>query len=348
MKNLDISQIEIQNLITHSVGNKQREERLALSHETTNVGDETRKLLLKYFLQPLKDNEIFSFVHSVNISFNEVFALVRGIFREPRSFVSASQSLAKLLYESSTHPKIKSGELNVAYFSDIIFVDEIVDAVGIFKSETNVPFIKMERQSSKFKIEHDYGFEVKGIDKGCLIMNTGEEEGYRVLIFDGSSKGNEAQYWKDDFLKLEPVNDDYYQTDQFLGLTKSFITEGLPEELAANKAGRIDMLNRSVNYFKTHESFDRDEFAGEVFEDDRVREVFRDYDSSYRTENGLDLSESFEISPYAVRKQARVFKSIIKLDKNFHIYVHGAAENIEQGTDADGRKYYKIYYENEL
>ena len=50
---------------------------------------------------------------------------------------------------------------------------------------------------------------------------------------------------------------------------------------------------------------------------------------------------------YAVKKQARSIKSIIKLDKNFHIYVHGSRELIEQGVDEEGRKFYKIYYKEE-
>jgi hypothetical protein len=48
-----------------------------------------------------------------------------------------------------------------------------------------------------------------------------------------------------------------------------------------------------------------------------------------------------------VKKQARVFKNILKLDKNFDIYIHGNRELIEKGIDENGRKYYKIYYEEE-
>ena len=61
----------------------------------------------------------------------------------------------------------------------------------------------------------------------------------------------------------------------------------------------------------------------------------------------MELADSFEISAQAVKKQARVFKNVLKLDKNFHIYIHGNREMIEQGVDENGRKYYKIYYEEE-
>ena len=38
---------------------------------------------------------------------------------------------------------------------------------------------------------------------------------------------------------------------------------------------------------------------------------------------------------------------LIKLDKNFHIYIHGDRQLIEQGVEKDGRKFYKIYYDEE-
>ena len=58
------------------------------------------------------------------------------------------------------------------------------------------------------------------------------------------------------------------------------------------------------------------------------------------------MPESYDISESAVKKQARAYKSVIKLDKNFHIYVHGNRELIEQGEDEKG-KYYKVYFKEE-
>ena len=60
------------------------------------------------------------------------------------------------------------------------------------------------------------------------------------------------------------------------------------------------------------------------------------------------FNDIFAISPHAVKKQARVFKSVLKLDKNFHIYIHGDRSLIERGTEKDGRKFYKIYYREEF
>lgn len=347
MTSLDFTQVEIKNLITHSVGNKLRDEKFSLSSEPTILADDTKDFLLKYFLLPVKTEEFFCFTHSVKLELNDVFDVAKSIFSNSKQFVENSQSIAKLLYEQSLHPKIKEGELNVVLFSNVILDDEVVNAIGIFKSETDTPFLQMDKQSSKFSIKHEYGFEIKGVDKGCIIFNTDQENGYKVLIIDNTNKSAEAQYWKDDFLKVKPIANEFHQTNQFLGITKNFVTKQLDEEFEVTKADKIDLLNRSVEYFKTHDNFDKKEFEKEVLQDTGIIKSFRNFDNNYRQENDIELSDSFEISTQAVKKQARVFKSVLKLDKNFHIYIHGDRELIEQGIDENGRKYYKIYYETE-
>jgi len=347
MTTLDFIQVELQQLITHHVGNKLRDEKYLLSIEATNIEDETKNFLLRYFLLPVKAEEFYSFTHSVKLELNNIYSVVENIFSSPKKFIPNSQSIAKLLYEQSMHPKIKEGELNIAYFSNVVLDDEVVDAIGIFKSETNVPFLKMKNQKSKFTINHDYGFEIKGIDKGCIIFNIDQQNGYKILIIDNANKSAEAQYWKDDFLKVKEVANDFHQTNQFLGIAKNFVTKQLSEEFEVSKADKIDLLNRSVDYFKTHESFDKKEFEKEVFQDSGMIKSFRNFDSIYREENEIEITDNFEISPQAVKKQARVFKSVLKLDKNFHIYIHGDRELIEQGVEKDGRKFYKIYFQQE-
>lgn len=347
MTKLDFTEVELKQLITHHVGNKLRVEDVLLSRETTIIENETKTFLLKYFLLPIKPEEFYAFNHSVELEMNDLYSIIVKIFTNPKQFIKHSQSIAKLLYEQSMHPKIREGELNVALFSNIILDDEVVDAIGIFKSETNVPFLKIENQNSKFSINHDYGFEINGMDKGCIIFNADQEDGYRILIIDNANKSSEAQYWKDDFLKVKPIANEFHQTNQFLGIAKNFVTKQLDEEFEISKAEKIDLLNRSVEYFKTHEIFDKIDFEKKVFQDKDVIKSFRSFDAAYQQENDLELADNFEISADAVKKQARVFKSVLKLDKNFHIYIHGDRSLIEQGVERDGRKYYKIYFDKE-
>jgi hypothetical protein len=347
MTNLDFTQATMRNLITHHVGNKLRDENIRLTSESTSFKEETKDFLLRYFFLPIKADAFYAFTHSIKLEMNDIFSIVSNMFNGKKEFINNSKSIAKLLYENSMHPKIKGGELNIAYFSNVVLDDEIVDAIGIYKSETDVPFLKMEIGKTKYNINHDHGFEIKGVDKGCIIFNTSQESGFQVLIIDNPSKSADAQYWKDDFLKIKPIANEFHQTNQFLGIAKNFVSKQLEEEFEVSKADKIDLLNRSVEYFKTHETFNKKEFEKDVFQDSGIIKSFRNFDSNYRQENEIQITDNFDISPQAVKKQARVFKNVLKLDKNFHIYIHGNREMIEQGVDKDGRKYYKIYYDQE-
>jgi len=89
------------------------------------------------------------------------------------------------------------------------------------------------------------------------------------------------------------------------------------------------------------------DFEDTVFEQPEVIDSFRSY--TQRNTHDMDVNEldAFDISDYAVRKRTGIFKSVLKLDKNFHIYIHGDRNQIEKGVDEEGRKFYKIYYQNE-
>lgn len=347
MNKIDFTQVDVEKIVTHQIGNKLRDEKYSLSNEESNLEPDTKNYLLKYFFSLIRTEELYTFTHAVNIEMNEVFTLTKDIFSNADSFISNSQNIAKLLYEQSMHPKIKEGQLNVALFSNILIEDEFVNVLGIFKSETSAPFIQMRKQKSNYNIIHEIGFDLKSLDKGCLIFNAEKENGYVVSIIDNTNKGSEAQYWKDDFLGVQPIANEYHQTNQFLSIAKQFVTKKIDEEFEVSKPDKIELLNRSVDYFKTRDQFDKEEFEAEVFGDNNLIESFRKFDHDYRKNNEIKLSDNFVISSPAVKKQARAFKSVLKLDKNFHIYIHGNRDLIEQGTDENGRKFYKIYYEEE-
>lgn len=348
MAHFDLTEVKIEKLITHHIGNKNKEENVTLSHDLSTLKNEqTLGFVLKYFLNQFKPIEYQQFTHTIELEMNEIYSIVRKIFSIPDTFISQSQNIAKLLYEYSDHPMIKSGELNVVHFSNTKYDNEIIDAVGIFKSESNVPFLKMYDNSSNFSIEHQFGFELKGIDKACLIFDIDRQEGYKVLVIDNTNKSNEAQYWHDGFLQVTPCNDEYNNTKDIMKITKDFVTKKLTEDFDVTKTEKIDLLNRTIDYFKNNESFEKEEFEQEVFQDNNVINAFQEFDNSFREENEMEANDSFSISNQAVKKQARAFKSVLKLDKNFHVYIHGDKDLIERGEDSNGRKFYKIYYENE-
>jgi antitoxin component HigA of HigAB toxin-antitoxin module len=338
--------VTIKSAIVHNVDNKMDQGNYLLSKRCLSVNDEIKQLLTDYFLSAFKTTEYFNFYHDIDINMNEVFTCVSKIFDSPDSLLKQSVNLAKHLYDQSVHPKIKGGEFYTVYFKDCIIDGETVDAVGLFKSENKDVFLKVYPAGDGFEIESDKGININKLDKGCLIFNTEKENGYIVAVVDNTNKGVEAQYWIDDFLHVRQRKDEYYNTQNVLSLAKRFIKDELPQQFDISKADQIDLLNRSVKFFKENDSFDFREFTHEVMGDVDVIESFMRYKTAYEQDYETDIADSFIISENAVKKQARFLKSVIKLDKNFHIYIHGDRNLIEQGEDRKG-KFYKVYYQKE-
>lgn len=339
----------MEKLAAHRVGNKTKDEELQLSKLLLDISDlKVKEMLFKYFLTPFTNPEYYSFTFSnEDFTMNPMFVFASQIFDKIKDFHADSVNIAKYLYEQSVHPNIKSGDLFIAFFSELVIEDEVTDAIGIFKSENKQAFLKLNSRNDDFTIKCDDGINIEKLDKGCLIFNTDKDTGYKVCIVDKSSKSVEAQYWKDTFLQLTPCADNYHKTKEFLHITNKFVNKQLSKDYEISKADQIDLLNRSVEYFKTHDTLDKDEFEKEVFKDRGMIESFRNFDELYRAKYEMELNDSFEISPTALKKQERILRSVLKLDKNFHIYIHGDANLIEQGVERDGRKYYKIYFDKE-
>ncbi|MEE9372825.1 MAG: nucleoid-associated protein [Saprospiraceae bacterium] len=335
----------ILSLITHHVGNSHYEDSLILSDETSSLSDEaTMEYLMAYFLSQFQPVDIQKFTHTIGLEMNEVYSCIKNIFHDENQFIQESKNLTKMLYQHAVHPQIKSGELNVVLFENVELDGISVSAVGIFKSESNVPFLRMATQKQGYFIDHEYGFDLKSLDKACLVFNIDESEGYQAITIDKKNK-SDAQYWVDDYLRLTPIADEYNVTKEFLSVTKDFLTDELPSIGPLERTDQIDMLNRTMDYFKGNETFNKEEFENEVFQSDNVISSFRNFEEGLAEEQ--QPQQSFYISEKAVKKQARIYKSVLKLDKNFHVYIHGNRDMIEKGVDEEGRKYYKIYYEEE-
>jgi len=326
----------------HKVGNKLSEP-LYLSKSAFKTGSELDDLFLDYFLTHFKNQEFYNLYHDSDLELNEVYSYACRMFDDPGSLFIQSVSLAKHLYEKSTHPKIKGGEFYTVFFRDCVLDGEAVDAVGLFKSENKDTFLKVSPGADGMGVQSEQGINIAKLDKGCLIFNTEREKGFVVAVVDNTNKGTEAQYWIDDFLHVRPRKDEYYNTRNVLSLCKDFVTTELPKSFAVSKADQVDLLNKSVKFFKENESFDMKEFSAEVISQPEIIESFRRFKQTFQQDQELDIAENFNISESAVKKQARIFKSVIKLDRNFHIYIHGNRELIEQGSDEKG-KYYKVYY----
>jgi hypothetical protein len=340
--------ISLQKLIIHYVGSKNNLDPVYLSRKALEPDDETTAALQESFLSRFKSNhEYYSFHHPSSLQFNEVYQYAKQLFEDASAFEDVSAAIARHLYEQSTHPKVKGGELYVAYFEGLPVESRMHKAIGLFKTENKSLFLDVKQSPHQLDLQMKEGVELTKMDKGCLIINTKEGEGYDVLIFDNQNRGEEAQYWKEKFLSLTPKQNEFHHTSHILSLTKQFITTQLEDEIKMPKAEQADLLQKSIGYFKSNEAFDIEEFQSQVFQKEEMIESFRRFGSQYVQNNDYDIAASFDISPEAVKKQSRIYKSVLKLDKNFHIYIHGRTDLIEKGMEMDGRKYYKIYYQDE-
>jgi len=344
----DFSSSSINRLFVQFVGNKSGDEGVRFSGNELELTGELKDCLQNYFLTSFRDCEYYNLYHESDICLNEVYTYISAIFEDPGCLHEQSVNLAKHLYEQSVHPKIKGGEFYVVYFSDCIIEGETVDAVGLFKSENKDTFLKVYQEQDGFTIDAETGININRLDKGCLIFNSEKEKGYLVSVVDNTGKGNDAQYWTDRFLHVRPRNDGFFQTKNLLSLTKSFVVEKLPEQFEMTRADQAELLNRSVKFFREKDSFEMDEFASEVLAEPEVIDSFKSYKSKFEQERDIELNDNFSISEAAVKKQSRVFRSVIKLDRNFHIYVHGDHQKIIKGYDEEtGMHFYQLFFKEE-
>lgn len=313
------------------------------------IDEKLSEVLCLFFLKPFKLQNFYTFSHELDVAYNGAFASCRNVFEsgDEESLLAEAQNLLKLLYSVSENENIKEGEIYVASFDSIALQDGEVNALGIFKSEDRDPFIRIYQDENALGISSDEGISLHNVNKGALILNDPEQKTYSVLVFDKSNKISPARFWIDQFLNLAPIEDEFYQTKNFMHLCKDFVLKDRGGEL--DRADQVDLLNRSVDYFKDREQFKQEEFEEEVLQEPETRQAFIDYQETYKEENQLEnLQPEFEISKPAYKAAKRHIRSVIKLDKNFHVYVHGKRELIERGfDDTRGQNYYKLFFDAE-
>jgi len=345
---------KIKNLSVHQVGNKLRDEFYVLGEPflpAKDQVDELNNILLKFFCQGfMQVNDVYRLFHpNGDLKCNEVCYYVSKFFDSMIDLHELSVELTKYLYETSCHLKIRSSDFYVVHFTDIQFEGELFEAVGLFKSYSKTNFLQVNSDSIgvEFKITRD-AINMDSIDEGTLILKSEKDLGYKVL-FVNSKNTVESQIWKDEFIRVSVRNDDYQQTSNIIKLAKNFIIDKMDDMFELEKVDKIDMLNKTGQYFKEHETYDQEEFLDVVFgSNEKAVELFTDYKDAFTEEFDMPIKSSFDISNKAVKKVQTSLKSVIKLDKNAHIYLHGKRDMIEKGFDEQkGMNFYKVYFQNE-
>jgi len=338
---IDGKESMVDEFVLHRIGANSAESVFS-DHSAVLQGPEEQEFLRKLFLRPFASMaQTLEFAPEIDGKENVLHAVCKAI-ETGDDLVGSSTIIANHLINASENHAIKGGDLFVVKFSHVVLGTSMYEAVGIYKFDEKEVFIESKVKGKELGMQLKRGLGTTKPNMACLVVFT--KKGYTLFMIDDRSHNPS---WQQDFIGHRLKRDNVNSTSSVLEMTKSFITEKLPQDFEIPKADQIDLLNRSVQYFKDNSEFDKNAFAQEVFQEESVMGSFQKFGEQFQESHGMELDDNFEISSHAVKRQARIFKTVLKLDKNFHIYIHGDRNKIEHGVDDGGRKFYKIYYELE-
>lgn len=336
---------ELANFIVHQIGNSYIGETSKYSKYELDLREFEQVELMKLLIKPYKElKNSFRFDHVAGTKHNVLFNLSTNVF-DNESFVDLSIDISKCLFSQSNHHSIKSGQLFVAKLKNLEYNDHVVDGLLISKIESGTKFIKPEEQNDYVTIQIDQGIVTRNIEKSCLIINKDYHEGY--IVFNFEKNNSDTNYWSKNFLNIIEKDDDFNVTNNIISGYREYLNSDALYQNYSKKE-KIELVNETINYLETCES----EIKISTLLKDGINSGIDTNDFKFFLEEKFNeefvsSNRQFSASHDAIKIQKKKFRSIIKLDKNFHIYIHGNERMIEQGIDSDGQKYYKFYYESE-
>ena len=346
---INLFNTHVENLSIHRVGNKNKEEQIFLSENPYSLNDEIMPILKEYFFKAFREKEenYYQFAHDVDLEYNEMFNLATEIFNKPSEIHNVSKKITQHLFEQSNHPHIKSGEVYIAYLTNVSIDNNVVDAIGVFKSEIKTDFLQFQENGSNLEMILQDGINLNKLDKGCLIFNYKKEEGYKILTVD--SNRYDARYWLEHFLSVDVFQDETFMTKKYLQFCKDFAKEVvLPAE---DKKEEVLFMNRAVNHFAKNDEFEETAFLNDVINNPDLIPEFKNYKVDKGAKYSIEDISSFPIANAAVTDVRRKLKNTIELDTNIQIRLdfinpESAEKFVEKGWDEEKQMYYYLVYFN--
>lgn len=346
---INLFNAHIENLSIHRVGNKSRNEAIFLSENQYGLNDEIVPILKEYFFKSFREKEenYFQFAHEVDLEYNDMFNLATEIFENPSAAHEVSKKITKHLFEQSNHPHIKNGEVYVTYLTNVSIDNNVVDAIGVFKSELRTDFLQFEEKGSNLEMILQEGINLNKLDKGCLIFNYKKDEGYKILTID--SNRYDARYWLEHFLSVDAFQDENFMTKKYLKFCQEFAKEVVfPAE---DKKQEVMFMNRAVNHFAKNDTFEETAFLNEVMDNPDLIPEFKSYKADRGEKYSIEDVTSFPIANAAVSDARKSIKNVINLDTHIQIKLdfinpESAEKFVEKGWDEEKQMYYYLVYFN--
>jgi len=334
------------------VGNPLRGEPLQTSRHLCQFEPNDAELLTDCFLKPFRSLDLHQLHHHSSLVQNELYTYASAIFENEASLLEQSSLIARHLYTKSHHPNIKSGDLCISLLKNLgLGGREDVQAISIIKSESREAFLQISERDGDLVLSTEQGIYPDKIDKGCLIINHSQEDGFWVYLFDKS--GGNTHFWNRDFVGAQPVKSDAYLTKRYGELCVNFAEKGLPDELG--QEDRAEVAKTAIDYLSAAEEFDEAEFKKATFSNEpELIKKFDAFKADFEEERGQQLEPQFKVSKKEAEKVKRRMKSRLRLDVGVDLtfssaFLHGATDLLERGHDDErGMEYVKIYYYREL
>ncbi len=346
---INLFNTHIESLSIHRVGNKSRNESIFLSDNPYGLNDEIVPILKEYFFKSFREKEenYFQFSHEVDLEDNDMFNLATEIFENPGNVHDVSKKITQHLFEQSNHPHIKNGEVYVTYLTNVSIDNNVVDAIGVFKSELRTDFLQFEEKGSSLEMILQEGINLNKLDKGCLIFNYKKEEGYKILTVDINRY--DARYWLEHFLAVDAFQDENFMTKKYLKFCQEFAKEVVfPAE---DKKQEVMFMNRAVNHFAKNDNFEETAFLNEVMDNPDLIPEFKSYKADRGEKYSIEDVTSFPIANAAVTDARKSIKNVINLDTHIQIKLdfinpESAEKFVEKGWDEEKQMYYYLVYFN--
>lgn len=318
------------------VGNKTRGEGLSAASVLADVSESSEfltKLVEKSFT--MDDLKRFSYIESVEL--NPVYQFVSKIFDDIETFLKQSVNIATFLYDQSIHSNIRSGELYVLLL-ECEYKKEPVEAIAILKSEKKDPFLATDNDGREISVRTIYGTGLKGLDKGCLVLNVERENGYVVGTVDNTNNGSDAQYWTDSFLHVTNCDDDYHETMKLMEMLTAF-SKQVAEQNAAEGAV---VAKKATELLKKGEAVQVEELADRICVTDEQREQFVSFRQEFEEGHG-EFAEEVNVVAKAASRKPVTRMNTLRIGDVFEVKVLTPEARMEQGKDDSGR-YWKLYW----
>lgn len=340
----------ISKCILHKVGNKFNSTKNAFSEQPIDFEELSYDLMLPYLLRPFTSlAESYRFNHHANIELNEINSYATQLLQDDSNFVEISKHIVMHLFEQSNSAQIKTGDVVVCMFHDILYEDYQTDAVGIFKIENKSHFFQTYLENGSYDIITQKGIATKKVDKGVLILNAADTEGKIVLSVDNNIY--DAQYWIKSFLNIKYPDDSNQHTKNYIEMCREFSKEVMQPQFGGQE--QSNFLAKTVDFFKEHEVVNIESFKEEVFEKEDTIQLFEDYKKVYESDHNILIRNQFDVSEVVLKKQKQKIKTEIKLDTNIQIKLDvdapdASAEYLERGYDDEKKMhYYKVFFNEE-